>query len=165
MLCLTVIICLYLEESNPPSGTPQFHYFHQSLEDHAIGSHETDFGGDGTSSQGKAINYYFSSLQARVCSPMPASDLMEKNPTSKKNLNSKRVILGTVRNFGIFFSPPENLKQLDVSMHGTQASAQLGPSDAGDLYQYTLQEDFQLRPNIINIQNREDRKRKNEKRK
>jgi len=28
VLCLTVVICLYLEKSNPPSGTPQFHYFH-----------------------------------------------------------------------------------------------------------------------------------------
>ena len=28
VLCLTVIICLYLEKSNPPSGTPQFQYFH-----------------------------------------------------------------------------------------------------------------------------------------
>jgi len=33
-------------------------------------------------------------------------------------------------------------KKLDVSIQGTQASAQLGPSDAGDLYQYTLQEDL-----------------------
>jgi hypothetical protein len=41
---------------------------------------------------------------------------------------------------GLFSST--NLKKLDVSIQGTQASVQLGPSDAADLYQYTLEEDL-----------------------
>jgi len=107
VLCFTVIICLYLEKSNPPSGTPQFHYFHSSLEDHAIGSHETDFGGNTTSSKGTAINttsVHCRHLSGYVCSPMPASDLMEKIQLQKRtSILNIYVILGTVHNFGIFF--------------------------------------------------------------
>ena len=49
------------------------------------------------------------------------------------------VTLGTVCKFGIFFS--NKFQNLDVSIQGTQASAQLGPSDKADFNQCTLQED------------------------
>jgi hypothetical protein len=48
------------------------------------------------------------------------------------------VILGTVHNFGIFFVTI-NFKKLDVSIQGTQASAQFGPSGTADLNQRTLE--------------------------
>ena len=72
---------------------------------------------------------------------MPASDLMEKKIQLQKRTSilNTYVILGTVRNFGIFFS--NKFKKLDVFIQGTEASAQLGPSDAADLNQCTLQED------------------------
>jgi len=75
------------------------------------------------------------------CSPMPASDLMGKIHLQKRpSILNMYVILGTVRKFGIFFS--SKFKKLDSSIHGTQASDQLGSSDAGDPYQYTLHEDL-----------------------
>jgi hypothetical protein len=76
---------------------------------------EQILGGDRTGCQGTSINttpLHYKHISGLVCSPMPASDLLEKLQIKKEKIASflyVYVILGTVHNFGIFFSQ-KNLK-------------------------------------------------------